>query len=596
MQKQTPCSPKNSGPALHNLYQSEIPAESILLEETNKDFNGDFTFVVFPYLKISRKSPEATAHEIGEELMRQSDMIASVNVIKGFLNLTLKDSVWIDFLNSNFSEKNFGFRNTATDDAPVVVEYSSPNTNKPLHLGHIRNNLIGQSVSRILGASGKNVKQVNLINDRGIHICKTMLAWIKWGENKTPENLGIKGDKYVGDLYIRFEQELQKEIKSLCKKSMNEDEGLQYSKLMNEARELLVRWENHDPEVRYLWMTMNNWVMKGFENTYKRMNISFDRLYFESETYLPGKEIVMEGLNNGVFLQKEDTSVWADLRDEGLDEKILIRSDGTSVYITQDIGTAVNRYNDFRPERMIYVVGNEQNYHFQVLKHVLKKAGYAWAENIQHLSYGMVELPEGKMKSREGKVVDADDLMDEMFETAGKIAEEAGKASSLPPDKAKEVIEMIAQAALKYFILKVDARKNMIFNPEESIDFNGNTGPFIQYTHARIISLLEKGKLSGCIPGTAKSTSLLPPEKELIVLLSKFPETLKDSAEELNPSYIAQYAFDLAKSYNSFYQSLPVLKEENAETRQLRISISEFTANVLESAFYLLGIRMPGVM
>jgi arginyl-tRNA synthetase len=581
---------------IKNLYGEDIQPEKIQVEETNKDFSGDFTFVVFPILKISKKSAEATATEIGEAVMQQNNLIGSYNVIKGFLNLTLKDSVWIDFLNRFSLTEHYGLTDIQKNAPPVVVEYSSPNTNKPMHLGHIRNNLIGQSISRILEANGNNVKQVNLINDRGIHICKTMLAWIKWENNQTPANLGMKGDKYVGNLYVKFEQELQSELQSLCLKSMNEDEALQYSTLMNEARELLVRWEEHDPEVRYLWMTMNDWVMKGFEATYKRMNISFDKLYFESETYLPGREIVLEGVNNGEFIQKEDHSIWADLRNEGLDEKILIRSDGTSVYITQDIGTAVIRHKDFQPQKMIYVVGNEQNYHFQVLKHVLKKAGYNWAEQIQHLSYGMVELPEGKMKSREGKVVDADDLMDEMYETAGKIAEEAGKASSLPKDKAEEVIEMIAQGALKYFILKVDAKKNMVFNPEESIDFNGNTGPFIQYTHARIMSLLEKAKTSGLEAEKTNCDSLLQPEKELIVLLSKYPAVVRDSSAELNPSIIAQYAYELAKSYNSFYQSMPVLKEENADKRLLRISISGFTAEVLESAFYLLGIRMPGVM
>ncbi len=579
-----------------SLYSSEIALDQLQIEETNKDFSGDYTFVVFPFVRFSKKSPEATAEEIGKQLSAVCGLISEYNVVKGFLNIIIRDIVWVKLMNTHAFDSGYGLIPVQEKTHPVVIEYSSPNTNKPLHLGHIRNNLIGQSVSRILAANGKYVRQVNLINDRGIHICKTMLAWIKWGENNTPETLGVKGDKYVGDLYVKFEQELQKEIRKLSDKCMNEDEAMEYSKLMSEARELLVRWEEHDYEVRHLWMKMNDWVMKGFENTYKRMNIHFDKFYYESETYLKGKEIVLEGIKKGVFEQKEDQSVWCDLREDGLDEKLLIRSDGTSVYMTQDIGTAVIRHKDYKPEKMIYVVGNEQNYHFQVLKLVLKKAGYSWADDIEHLSYGMVELPEGKMKSREGKVVDADDLMDAMYATAKQIAEEAGKASSLPPEKAEEVIEMIAQGALKYFILRVDARKNMIFNPEESIDFNGNTGPFVQYTHARIISLLEKAKLSGFEPVPVETDSLHPLERTLIVLLNKYPDIIEESGREMNPSVIAQYAFELAKEYNSFYQSLNVVKEENETKRTIRLNISGFTANVLKSAFELLGIEMPGVM
>ncbi len=582
--------------SLLSLYNADIEIDKIQFEETNKDFEGDYTFVVFPFLRSSKKSPEQTANEIGEVIIKESQHISSFNVVKGFLNIVLKDEFWIQQMNSCVFDDKYGIQKQHKGHAPIVIEYSSPNTNKPLHLGHIRNNLIGQSVSRILEANGKIVKQVNLINDRGIHICKTMLAWMKWGNGETPFTNNMKGDKFVGDLYVKFEKELQKEIQTLTAKNMNEDEAMEYSKLMEEARELLIQWEQDDPEVKALWSKMNKWVLDGFETTYKRMNIEFDKYYFESETYLYGKDIVYEGLKNGHFIQKDDKSIWADLRNDGLDEKILLRSDGTSVYITQDIGTAHIRYNDFQPEKMIYVVGNEQNYHFQVLKLVLENAGFDWAKNIHHLSYGMVELPEGKMKSREGKVVDADDLMDEMYETAKKIAAEAGKASSLEQDEANRVIEMIAQAALKYFILRVDAKKNMVFNPEESIDFNGNTGPFIQYTHARIMSLLEKARNSGFEPAIIEKATLLPQEKELIILLSKYPSVVQESAQDMNPSVIAQYAYELAKEYNSFYQSFPVLKETNEISRTIRLNISHLLARVLESAFYLLGIQMPGIM
>jgi len=581
---------------IHTLYHTEIEPTKIQIGETNKEFEGDFTFVVFPFLKVSRKSPEATAQEMGEELIKIDSQVQCFNVVKGFLNITLHDKIWVRFINDFAFVNNFGKKQAVEGSKPIVVEYSSPNTNKPLHLGHIRNNLIGQSVSHILEAAGHIVKQVNLINDRGIHICKTMLAQMKWGENKNPETLGIKGDKYVGDLYVKFEKELQKEIKSLRDAGMSEEDALQKSPLMEEARQLLLDWENNEPKVRELWKTMNAWVLQGFEKTYERMNIRFDKMYYESNTYLQGKDMVLKGLKDGAFFRKPDQSVWADLTGEGLDEKILLRSDGTSVYITQDMGSAVLRHDDYLPERMIYVVGNEQNYHFQVLKLVLSKAGFEWASNIEHLSYGMVELPEGKMKSREGKVVDADDLMDEMHKTAKIISLNAGKAISLPEDKANSVMEMIAQAALKYFILRVDAKKNMIFNPEESIDFNGNTGPFIQYTHARIISLLDKAASANLKPSTTPIEILTPAEKELAVLLSRFPIVTEESAKTLNPSVIAQYAFDLAKAYNAFYQNHPVLKETDEQKRLLRLNLSLFTANVLNSAFYLLGIDMPRIM
>jgi len=581
---------------LFNLYSIDIELDNIILEETNPDFEGDFTFVVFPFLKLSRKSPEQTASEIGEHLINNTSIVDSFNVVKGFLNIVISDAVWIDILHTNASNPLFGIEPVNPNQPPVVVEYSSPNTNKPLHLGHIRNNLIGQSVSRILTAVGYDVKQVNLINDRGIHICKTMLAYQKWYIGKTPQSVGVKGDKFVGDLYVQFETELKNELNGLTAKGLSEEDAIKQSPLMEEARQMLVNWENRDEETLKLWKMMNAWVLEGFDGTYKRMNIAFDKLYFESETYLSGRDIVLQGEKQGVFYRKDDGSVWADLRNEGLDEKILLRSDGTSVYITQDLGTAVIRNEDFSPQAMVYVVGNEQNYHFQVLKLVLQKAGYKWADNIEHLSYGMVELPDGKMKSREGKVVDADELMDEMYNTAFRISLEAGKAASLPQGEAERVIEMIAQAALKYFILRVDAKKNMVFNPEESIDFNGNTGPFIQYTHARIQSLLQKAEAAGLVCKQTNIDSLHPQEKALVVLLSTFPKIINESAARRNPSLIAQFAFDLAKEYNSFYQVLPVLKEENKDLAINRLNISAYTANVLKSAFHLLGIEMPGVM
>ncbi len=582
--------------ALKTLYNLDLDSETIQIGRTNKDFQGDYTFVVFPFLNVSGKSPEATANEIGNEIKKTDSGVSSFNVVKGFLNITYHDSIWADIINEQAFTIDFGRKKPEPGSKPLVIEYSSPNTNKPLHLGHVRNNLIGQSIARILEAAGTPVKQVNLVNDRGIHICKTMLAYQKWGNNNTPEDLGIKGDKYVGELYVRFEQELQKEILSLQNQGMTEEQAIENSVLMDEARRMLIQWEDNDADVRELWKRMNTWVLQGFEKTYERMGIHFDKTYFESDTYQLGKEVIMSGLKKEVFFQRDDGSVWVDLSNEGLDEKILLRSDGTSVYITQDIGSALLRHEDFLPERMIYVVGNEQNYHFQVLKHVLRKAGFSWADSIEHLSYGMVELPDGKMKSREGKVVDADDLMDEMNATAAAIAQEAGKAISLPEEETGKIIEMIAQGALKYFILRVDAKKNMIFKPEESIDFNGNTGPFIQYTHARIRSLLDKAATSGFKPGKTTIEHLSDAEKEIAVLLSQYPDIISESAKTLNPSVIAQYAYELARSYNTLYQNHPVLKEPSEEKRTFRLNLSLFTANVLDSSFNLLGIKMPGIM
>jgi arginyl-tRNA synthetase len=558
---------------------------------------GITPWLFFLFSNTQKKNPEATANEIGNTLINRVDFVHSFNVIKGFLNVTIKDRIWIEELNTIAFDSNFGITPTSANSKHVVIEYSSPNTNKPLHLGHVRNNLIGHSISQILKANGKRVTQVNLINDRGIHICKTMLAWMKWGENKSPKDNNQKGDKFVGDLYVKFEMELQKEQNHIKDNHKNETEASESdSPLMIEARELLKKWEEKDPQTISIWSMMNKWVLDGFQKTYERMNISFHKYYFESDTYLLGKEIVVEKLNKGVFYKKEDSSVWIDLKDEGLDEKLLLRSDGTSVYITQDLGTAVTRHKDFQPDIMLYVVGNEQNYHFQVLKHILHKSGFHWADSIRHLSYGMVELPEGKMKSREGKVVDADDLMDEMYNTAHSISQLSGKATSLNNSDFEHVIEMIAQAALKYFILKVDAKKNMVFSPDESIDFNGNTGPFIQYTHARIISLLQKAKQLGFESKEIKHHTISEQEKKIITILHSYPNVVNESGAKLNPAIIAHFAYELAKEYNSFYQNYIIIKEQSTEKRTIRLNISQATANVLHSAFRLLGIEMPGIM
>lgn len=582
---------------LHELYQVNLSPDDLSLEFTNPDYEGDCTFVVFPLVKILKQAPEKIANDIGQSLIKHNPDIEKYHVIKGFLNLTLKQSFWFNFVDENYKNKQFGFAKLDNSRPLTVIEYSSPNTNKPLHLGHIRNNLIGLSISRIIEANGYPVAQVNLINDRGIHICKTMVAYEKWGNQKTPYQLNIKGDKFVGDLYVKFEQELQKEILELTKQGYSEEEALQKAPLMQLARQKLVQWEAGDEQVLNLWKTMNEWVLEGFEQTYKRMNIRFDKIYFESQTYKYGKDIVLQKLKEGVFYQLEDGSVWVNLEDEKLDHKLLLRSDGTSVYITQDIGTAVIRYNEYNPDRMIYVVGNEQNHHFQVLKVILKKAGFHWYDKIHHLSYGMVELPEGKMKSREGKVVDADDLMDQMVETARNIAKTSGKLYDVPEEIQHKVIEKIALGALNYFILRTDARKNMVFYPEESIDFNGDTGPFIQYTHARICSLLSKAEQENLFPAnTEHPDTLISEEKELVKLLYLFPLKIYESYQTLNPAIIAHYAHHVASSYNSFYQNIPVLRAKTNEEKNFRLKLSQFTANVLENACFLLGIEMPGIM
>ncbi|MEI7490890.1 MAG: arginine--tRNA ligase [Bacteroidota bacterium] len=581
--------------AIRELYSQEFDLSKLTIERTKREIEGDYTIVIFPLLKLSRKSPEQTAKELGEVLLKELPVLYGFNVIKGFLNLILSDEYWLSFLAGNYQRQEYGISQVMREEK-VVLEYSSPNTNKPLHLGHIRNNLLGYSLANILSANGYPVVKVNLVNDRGIHICKSMLAYMKWGGGETPKSSGLKGDKLIGKYYVLFETHYKNEIRDLMDKGLTEDEAGQQAPLIMEAREILRKWEAHDHETIYLWKLMNGWAYQGFNETYKTLGVDFDRIYYESETYLLGKELVLEGLEKGVLNRREDGSVWIDLSAEGLDEKLLQRSDGTSVYMTQDLGTAQLRYDDYNPSQMIYVVGNEQNYHFNVLKRVLLKLGKPYAPRIFHLSYGMVELPEGKMKSREGKVVDADDLMEEMFSTAGEMTMELGKVGEFPGKEARKLFETIGLGALKYFILKVDPKKNMLFDPKESIDFNGNTGPFIQYTYARINSLVSKAIAQQLMPHQAilpAGSTLVPQEKEIIKLLMAYPQITKQAADELNPAVVANYVYDLAKSYNHFYQEVPVLKEENADLRQLRLMLSVFTASVIGKSLKLLGIDSP---
>ncbi len=584
--------------AIESLYNQKLEPDNFLLQKTRPEFEGDVTVVVFPLLKISRKAPEATGHELGTFLQKNMEEVSGFNVIKGFLNLSIADPYWISFFDKSYANKQYGFIPAKAGEPPVVIEYSSPNTNKPLHLGHVRNNLLGWSVAEILKANGKNVAKVNLVNDRGIHICKSMLAWQKWGEGKTPENSGQKGDNLVGDFYVLFDKKYKDEIAELVAQGVEKDEAEKKASLIVEAKKMLQKWEAGDPEIRGLWQEMNSWVYDGFDKTYRRMGVDFDKIYYESDTYLLGKELVNEGLEKNVFYKKEDGSVWCDLTSEGLDEKLLLRADGTSVYMTQDLGTAHLRYDDYQAQQLIYVVGNEQNYHFEVLKLILKKLGKSWAENIYHLSYGMVELPHGKMKSREGTVVDADELMEEMAETARKTSEELGKFDDFTPEESTQLYDMVGLGALKYFILKVDPKKTMMFNPEESIDFNGNTGPFIQYTHARIQSVLRKSaelkidftqsKYEGHVPETK--------EKALIKLLHDFPSVIVTAGEALSPAPIANFSFEIAKEYNQFYHDLSILKEEDEVKRDFRLALSDFTARTLRSAMHLLGIVLPDRM
>lgn len=582
--------------ALKNLYNIDIEADPALVQPTRKGFTGDLTVVVFPWVKVARKSPDALGAEIGQQLLENLDCVQDFNVVKGYLNLQIKEDFWLQLLEQESDNEGYG-RLETSDEAPVLIEYSSPNTNKPLHLGHIRNNLLGHSVSQILKACGHPVVQVNLVNDRGIHICKSMLAWLKYGNGETPESSGMKGDHLVGKYYVVFDQHYKQEQKELIEQGLTEDEAKDKAPLILEAREMLRKWEAGDPEVRELWATMNGWVYAGFDQTYNRLGIHFDKTYYESQTYLLGKSLVQEGLDKGAFYKHEDGSVRVDFTDEGLDEKVLLRKDGTSVYMTQDLGTAQLRYEEFHPQKMIYVVGNEQNYHFDVLKLVLsKKLEKPFGEAVYHLSYGMVELPSGKMKSREGTVVDADDLMDAMYEEAKKSTEALGKFQ-FTPEEANKLYEMIGLGALKYFILKVDPTKNMLFNPAESIDFNGNTAPFIQYTHARIRSMLRKGAENGIdLSANLPQLSLNEEEKTLINLLYQYPKTVLAAGDNFSPALIANYCYDLAKQFNHFYQDTPIFKEEDAAKRLLRLKLSRWVSLVLRSGMALLGIDVPEKM
>ena len=581
--------------ALKALYGQEVAPEKIQLQKTRKEFEGDFTLVVFPFLQMSRKKPEDTAQEIGAYLTDTQPFISSFNVVKGFLNLAIAPQFWIDLLKEIDNDNEWGLT-VATESSPLVmVEYSSPNTNKPLHLGHIRNNLLGYALSNILAANGNRVVKTNIVNDRGIHICKSMLAWQKWGNGETPASSGKKGDHLIGDYYVAFDKHYKAELSELMAGGMTKEEAEAASPLMAEAREMLVKWEAGDKEVRALWETMNGWVYEGFDETYRKLGVGFDKIYYESDTYLVGKETVLEGLEKGVFYRRPDESVWADLSGDGLDEKLLLRSDGTSVYMTQDIGTAQLRFRDYPIDKMVYVVGNEQNYHFQVLSLLLDKLGFSWGKGLVHFSYGMVELPEGKMKSREGTVVDADDLMEEMINTARETAEELGsKLDGLTAEEAADVNRIIGLGALKYFMLKVDARKNMLFNPKESIDFNGNTGPFIQYTYARTRSIERKAAEAGVVvEGAASPDAISEKECSLIRLLNQYPNVVRQAGSDYSPSGIANYAYELAKGYNQFYHDFSILREENATKKAFRILLTRNVGKVIKSAMNLLGIEVP---
>ena len=579
--------------AVKELYGMDTPADKIVPQATRKEFEGNVTVVVFPWVKAARKSPEAVGAEIGEWLVKNEPAVEKYNVVKGFLNITISPRFWDGVLAHIASTDNYGLKEANEASPLVMVEYSSPNTNKPLHLGHIRNNLLGFSLAEILKACGNRVVKTNIVNDRGIHICKSMLAWQKWGEGVTPESSGKKGDHLIGDFYVLFDKHFKAEVKALMEQGMTEDEAKAASPLMKEAREMLVKWEQKDPEIRSLWQMMNEWVYAGFDETYKRMGVDFDKIYYESETYLEGKDKVLEGLEAGKMYRKEDGSVWADLTGEGLDHKLLLRSDGTSVYMTQDIGTAKLRFQDYPIDKMIYVVGNEQNYHFQVLSILLDRLGFKWGKDLVHLSYGMVELPEGKMKSREGTVVDADDLMDDMVATARTVSAELGKLDGLSDEETAAISEMVGLGALKYFLLKVDPRKNITFNPKESIDFNGNTGPFIQYTYARIRSVLRKAKEEGMT--VTDYSNVVPGEREitLIQALADFPSVVEAAGQSYSPALIANYVYDLVKLYNQFYHDCSILKESDEAVRSLRLTLSDQTARVVATGMKLLGINVP---
>ncbi|HEX2935741.1 MAG TPA: arginine--tRNA ligase [Bacteroidales bacterium] len=580
--------------AINNLYNVQIEEKLVQLQETKKEITGDITIVTFPFLKMSKKSPEQTGDDIGNYITQHTKEISGYSVIKGFLNLTIDASYWLENLSRIASTTNYGKVECRPDAKTIMVEYSSPNTNKPLHLGHIRNNLLGYSVASILKANGHKVIMVNLVNDRGIHICKSMLAWKKWGNGATPESTGDKGDHLVGDYYVKFDQEYKNQIKQLVSEGLSQEEAEKKAPVILEAQEMLRKWEAKDPETVQLWEMMNGWVYKGFDETYVKLGVSFDKIYYESQTYLLGKAIVEKGLESGILFRKDDNSVWADLTGDGLDQKLLLRSDGTSVYMTQDLGTACLRFDEYHMDEMVYVVGNEQNYHFQVLSLILQKLGYSWAKQLKHLSYGMVELPSGKMKSREGTVVDADDLVDEMVGTARDMSNELGKLDGYTREQAEKIFNIIGQGALKYFILKVDPKKNMLFDPKESIDFNGNTGPFIQYTYARIQSIMRKAadvgfQVSGnVVPGFGIDEK----EIQLIKLIYKYPQIVEEAGEALSPAVIANYAYELAKEFNQFYHDYPIMKAEE-QMRSFRLLLAKLIGEVIESSMALLGIEVP---
>ena len=579
--------------AVKELYGQEIPEKLATLQKTRAEFEGNLTLVVFPFLKMSKKAPEATAEEIGQYLKEHCSAVSGYNVVKGFLNLSIGGNAWIDVLNEIDANPHYGEKPVTEKSPLVMIEYSSPNTNKPLHLGHVRNNLLGWSLAQIMTANGNKVVKTNIVNDRGIHICKSMLAWLKWGNGETPETSGKKGDHLIGDYYVAFDKHYREEVKELMAKGMSEEEAKNEAPLIKEAHEMLVKWEQNDPEVRGLWRKMNEWVYAGFDETYKALGVGFDKIYYESDTYLEGKEKVEEGLEKGLFYRREDGSVWADLTGEGLDEKLLLRSDGTSVYMTQDIGTAKLRFQDYPIDQMIYVVGNEQNYHFQVLSILLDKLGFKWGKDLVHFSYGMVELPNGKMKSREGTVVDADDLMQLMVDDALKTSQELGKFNDMSDEERKEIARIVGMGALKYFILKVDARKNMLFNPEESIDFNGNTGPFIQYTYARIRSILRKAEAEGLVAKTSDSINLNEKEIALIQKMSEYGAAVAQAGKDYSPSGIANYCYELTKAFNQFYHDYSILGAETQELKQLRLALAKNVAKTIKNGMSLLGIEVP---
>ncbi len=596
-----------AGEAVQALYGMEASEKMLQLQKTRSEFEGNLTLVVFPFVKAARKSPELTAQEIGDYLVAHCAAVSKYNVVKGFLNLSVGQGAWLQLLEAIDGDDHFGTK-AATEGSPLVmIEYSSPNTNKPLHLGHVRNNLLGWSLAKIMEANGNRVVKTNIVNDRGIHICKSMLAWLRWGNGETPESSGKKGDHLIGDYYVLFDKHYREEVKQLVAQGMDEEQAKQEAPLIKEAHQMLVKWEQGDKEVRQLWATMNSWVYAGFDETYRRMGVSFDKIYYESQTYLRGKAKVEEGLEKGLFFRKDDGSVWADLTDAGLDQKLLLRSDGTSVYMTQDIGTAEMRYEDYPIDQMIYVVGNEQNYHFQVLSLLLDRLGFRWGKDLVHFSYGMVELPNGKMKSREGTVVDADDLMQLMVDDAYRTSMELGKFDDMTEEERREIARIVGMGALKYFILKVDARKNMLFNPEESIDFNGNTGPFIQYTYARIRSILRKAPLSSpegdtidkaaCktieAPSGAVGGALSDKEIELIQKMNEFPAAVEQAGKDYSPSGIANYCYELTKVFNQFYHDYSILNEPDAQKRQVRLVLARNVAKIIRCGMSLLGIEVP---